>query len=217
MNFVLERVTRPEEETITLLEMKQHLRTYQNQTGEDAEITGLIQMAREWAETFTGRALVDQTWRMTIGEYAWAINNVSTDTVRGANWGSWPYGYRFQDGIPLHKSPVLQIVSVASFDANNVETAMNSANYSLREAASKWPRVVGVDSSYLGGAVRIVYRAGYLDMASSPPIGAVPLIFKQAMMLWAEANYDRDDKMMPLLIKTAEDMLRQERCELGMA
>lgn len=215
MNFVMERVVGPEQETITLPEMKQHLRTFENQTGEDDEINGLIVSAREWAETFTGRALVDQTWRLTIGQYAWAVNNVNTDTVRGAYWGSWPWDQR--NGIPLHRSPILSLLSVSSIDSANNETTISASQYSLREPASKYPRILGVNGDYLGGAVRIVYRAGYIDTIPSPAVGAVPMIYKQAMMLWAEANYDRDDKMMPLLIKTAEDLLRQERCELGIA
>ena len=61
MNFVLERLTQPEMEVVTLAEMKRHLRLFSSVTDEDADITALIVAAREWVEDYTGRVLVDQT------------------------------------------------------------------------------------------------------------------------------------------------------------
>ena len=48
------------------MEMKRHLRCFMSVTDEDADITNLIAAAREWAEDYTGRALVDQTWRLSL-------------------------------------------------------------------------------------------------------------------------------------------------------
>ena len=56
-------------------------------------------------------------------------------------------------------------------------------------------------------------------MTGSPTGSAadVPERYKQAMKLWIEANYDRDDKMMALLLDTAERLIRGERAEMSLA
>ena len=68
--------------------------------------------------------------------------------------------------------------------------------------------------------MQIVFRAGYYDAVGSPPdddIDVVPMRFRQAIKLHAEAHYDRDSTMMPILLKVAEDLIRPERVEMGMA
>ena len=37
------------------------------------------------------------------------------------------------------------------------------------------------------------------------------------MKLWAEANYDRDPVMMPLLLDVAEQIVKPERADLSIA
>jgi hypothetical protein len=37
------------------------------------------------------------------------------------------------------------------------------------------------------------------------------------MKLWAEANYDRDQYMMELLLKVAEQIIKPERADLSLA
>ena len=45
----------------------------------------------------------------------------------------------------------------------------------------------------------------------------MPVAFKQAMKLWVEANYDRDQTMMPLLLKTAEQLIKGEQIGIRLA
>ena len=45
----------------------------------------------------------------------------------------------------------------------------------------------------------------------------VPARFKQAIKLYCEALYDRDEKMMEKLIEVAQNLIRPERCDLQMA
>jgi hypothetical protein len=66
MYFTLERVTPPDGEPVDLASMKRHLRTFTSATDEDADITAHITAAREWVEDYTGRALLDQTWKLTL-------------------------------------------------------------------------------------------------------------------------------------------------------
>lgn len=217
MRFVLERVTQPEIEPITLAEMKLHLRCFASVTDLDAEITDLIVGAREWVEDYTGRALIDQTWRLTLSNSVRALANVDSDTVRGCYSGV--VIARADGGILLRKSPVLEITSFASVDAAGVETVIDPTTYELREADSKWPRLLGVNGATWTGTLRLIFRAGFADRTGSPQEGAsvVPVRFKQAMKLWAEANYDRDKDMMPLLLDVAERLIKPERAELQLA
>src|SRR6266545_7389876 len=147
MNFVLERLTQPEMEVVTLAEMKRHLRLFSSVTDEDADITALIVAAREWVEDYTGRVLVDQTWRLTLpgrpGSFA------GGDIVGGTRDGTLPVGYGYYSGlwvwsskgeIPLRKSPVIAITAFKSVDQAGTETTVDPATYQLREPDSKWPR-----------------------------------------------------------------------------
>jgi gp6-like head-tail connector protein len=214
MNFVLERVTQPDIEPVTLEEMRMHLRVFG--TDEDAMILGLIVSAREWVEDETGRALIDQSWRLTLSEDPWVYPNVVSDAVRGPNTGIC---YPLPDGgILLRKSPVIAITSVATVDSVGVETAVGAATYQVREADSKWPRLYRINGSW-SGTMRIVFRAGFAERLGSPVEGVqmVPERFKQAIKLWVEAHFDRDEKMMPLLLDVAAQLVRPERSELQLA
>lgn len=229
-NFVLERVTNPDIEVFTLAEMKRLLRTFDNVTEQDDEITSLIQAGREWCEDYTGRALIDQTWRLTLqgrlGSYA------GGDIVSGTRDGALPVGYGYYHGlysfgrygeIMVRKSPALAITSFVSVDSAGAETAIDPTTYELRDADSKWPRIVALNgatwSNWLTGDLRITFRAGYADRIGSPQDDAsvVPARYKQAVKLWCEANFNRDEKMMDLLIRQAENMMRLERCHLQIA
>ena len=208
MIFTLERVAGPYVEPVTLAEMRRHLRVYDDITTEDDDITGLISAARAWVEDYTGRALVDQTWRLTVGDY------VPTDTT-GLIIGQLPLSAQ---GIPLRRSPIIAVTSVASVDADNVETVIAASEYQLRQADSKWPHLVGLDATT---TLRITYRAGFAAGLGSPDptpdLALVPERFKQAMKLWAEAMYDRDERMMEKLLMAAEAVIRPERVNIQFA
>lgn len=216
--FILERVSQPAIEAVTLAELKLHLRTYASDTAEDDLLSALIVVAREWVEDYTGRVLVDSTWRLTIGDFVAGFANVDSDTVTGYYRGPWfP---RADLGIELRRAPALAITSFVTVATDGTETAVDAATYELREADSKWPRVYPLAGATWGaGPMRITFRAGFADQTGSPTTGAevVPERFKQAMKLYAEALYDRDEKAMPMLMNAAEALIRPERANLQIA
>lgn len=216
MRFLLERVTQPDIEPITLAQMKVSLRAFTQVTALDDDITALIQGAREWVEDFTGRALIDQKWRLTIAEEDWIQGYTDSNTVTPIYYGTW---FPNAAGIFLRKSPVIEITSFATVDAAGVETVIATSAYEVREAASKWPRLVAVNGGPWSGPMRITFRAGFANRLGSPVEGVekVPVRFKQAMKLWVEAHYDRDKDTMKLLLETAEKLITPERAELGLA
>ncbi len=59
--------TPPAEEPVTLAEAKSHLEiTF---TDHDTKITGWIVSARQWAEDFTHRKIVSQTWTLKLDRF----------------------------------------------------------------------------------------------------------------------------------------------------
>lgn len=220
MYFQLERVTEPDIEVLTLEELRRHLRLFEDINDDDDDLEDLIVAAREWAEQFTGRALIEQQWRLTLASsslFGVIGDIVSGFTGVGVNNGTYTWN---GGGVALRRSPVLAIVSVGSLGTDGTETAVAAANYEVRGAASKYPELMMLNTISLGtSATRIVFRAGYADRLGSPQQGAemVPRRFKQAMKLWAEAHYDRDAVMMKQLVDAAERIIRPERCHVPLA
>jgi len=201
MNFVLERVSNPEIEPVSLAEMKRHLRLFDDITTEDDDISALIQAGREWVEDYTGRVMVDSTWRLSIDAY------VSGD-------------------IALRRSPALALTSFVSVAADGTETLLEDVGsptvntYEIAEADGKWPRLVPLTGAvWTAGKLRVEFRAGFADRLISPQQDAsvIPVRFKQAIKLWVEANYDRDKDMMRILLDTAAMLIKPERAELQIA
>jgi uncharacterized phiE125 gp8 family phage protein len=208
MNFVLERISEPEIEPVTLAEAIAHVREFSSisQAAQD-DLTGWIKAAREWLEGLTGRTLIDTTYRLTVDDFT-PPNRTATVTA-----GSLPLP---QDGILLRRSPVIEIASVATVDSDGEETVIDSDDYELCEPDSKWPRVIGLTAAT---RLRIEFRAGFADRTGSPQTGAevVPQVFKNAMKLWIEAHYDRDKDMMEKLIAAATALVKDYRANLQIA
>lgn len=210
MNFVLELVSGPNIEPVTLTELKRHLRV--EHTNDDDDITALIVAGREWVEDYTGRILIDQTWRLTL-TYANTLASrmltpVTVDQVTSAS------------EILLRKSPVLSIDSVVTVDSAGDETTVAADTYELREADSKWPKIFGLNgTTWTADTTKIVFRAGYANRTLSPTETAsvVPTRFKQAIKLWAEAHYDRDERTMQMLLDAAKNTIAPERTNLQIA
>lgn len=222
MKFVLERITGPEFEPVTLAEAKRFLREFATVTDNDTDISDLITAAREWAEDFTGRVLIEQTWKLTI--YS---RTITGDAVKGytvypgiANQSAGIFNMQASGEIWLRKSPALSIAAVKAVDLAGVETDVTGSTYELREPKSKWPRLVSLNGSpWTSNMLRITYRAGFADTTVSPQDTAavVPIRFKQAIKLWLAANYDCDKDQMVKLLDMAERILKPERVELQIA
>jgi hypothetical protein len=213
---VLERIADPDDEPVVLSELKQQLRTYSSNTDEDGYITNLGIAAREWAESYTGRALMTQTWRLTIDNCrlggAWPL---VLDSVRGPYWGPFWGDFLFPrtGEIRLRRAPVASVETFVSVDpATGAETAVDPSLFALRESNSKFPRLVPQNgANWSQGIFKIEFTAGWDD------VDLVPRKFKQAILLHAEAHYDRDPTMMDKLVAAAENLLELECADSGTA
>ncbi len=118
--------------------------------GEDALLTRLIEAARQWAERFMGRVLIEQTWV--------------------AGFSSVPRG-RF---VTLPSGPLLSVEQVEAYDERDNATLWATSNYYvddqrvparlvLRDGAC-WP-----DMTRCANGMTVTYKAGYGAAASDVP------------------------------------------------
>jgi uncharacterized phiE125 gp8 family phage protein len=198
-DVALKLVTAAETYPVTLTEAKAQCRV--DHSTDDALLTLFIKAATEYAESFLGRALIDQTWNLYLD--------------------SFPAG---EIEIPL--PPLIEVVGVFYLDADDVEQEFAVASYVVDSASEParitlaasgaWPAI-----STNANAVRIEFRAGYLD-SSSPPVAAVPFDIKAAILLHIGALYAHREEVVVgqaavLLPWGADALLRRKRKHLGMA
>jgi uncharacterized phiE125 gp8 family phage protein len=154
MRYALRRIVPPNVEPITVDEAKAHLRV---EHAEDDDLIGsLIGAAREWAEGFTGRKLITQTWSVWLP--------------------AWPPA-RFR--VPL--SPVQSVMSIVYTPVGGTATTVSVDTYALAPDETLW---LARGSAWPSGeillpeGVTITVKVGYGDAATS-----VPKRFTQAMLL----------------------------------
>jgi uncharacterized phiE125 gp8 family phage protein len=166
-------VTAPSVEPVTLREVKDHLRL--EHSDHDTMLESLIQSSREWVESVTGRALVQQT--------------------RKAQYREWPR-YAFELPYP----PLQSVSSVQYTDTGGATSTVDASTYSVvsdREPglvvlgySQTWPSAVIHHEEY---PIAIEYVCGYEATSDSPPDyrAHVPEQIKAAIKLDVERKYDR--------------------------
>jgi uncharacterized phiE125 gp8 family phage protein len=146
-------VTAPALEPIDLADAKLAARIADDQTELDGLITMLITAGREWAENFTGRAFITQTWERK-------------------------YDLGFPDEIELPKPPVQSVTSVTYIDGNGVTqtlspslyiTSLSTGPYAMPGRivpayGQSWPSTRSVPD-----AVTVRYVCGYGSTGDSVP------------------------------------------------
>jgi uncharacterized phiE125 gp8 family phage protein len=148
---------------VSLVEAKAHLRV--DASDDDTLITAMITAATETAEQMTGRAIIPQTWELSLDE--------------------------FPDAFELTRVPVSAVTSLKYYDAAGVLTTMDPGDYALDIADdygfayvvpaydTEWPTARDQIN-----AVVVRYVAGYTDAA------AVPQAIKSWILLQVGAMYE---------------------------
>lgn len=198
--MALQIVNAPETYPVTLAEAKKHVRA-EDFTDDDTLLTLYIQAATEYAESFTGRALIAQTWNLFLDVFPAALIE-----------------------IPL--PPLIEVIGVFYLDADDVEREFAAENYVVDDASeparitlasgAAWPSISTDKNS-----IRIQFRAGYLDN-SSPQVANVPADIKAAILLHVGSLYAMREEVVvgqtvAQLPWGAEALLRRKRKHLGMA
>ena len=189
MNLV--RTIDPAVEPLTLEETKGHLRV--DWSDEDAYLLTLIRSARAHAEQFLRRALLTQTWRLTLD------------------------GFPCTDVLPLPR-PTLQAVSAFTYiDTAGQQQTVDSAIYRVDADAFPGRIVLGYAQVWpftqaVRNAVSVTYTAGYGDDAA-----AVPDDIRAALLLLIGHWYANRESVVTGTIATelpqsARSLLWMHRC-----
>ena len=179
---------------VTLEEVKEHLRV--DDDDEDDLIGIYLDAAIAHAESFMGRALVDQTWDYYLDSFP--------------DCGGW---------IELPRQPVLEVSAFDNgespgFDDYQVDLA--GGRLYLPQTAS-WPVTVNDVN-----VVRVRFRAGYVDTSESPHVGEVPKDIINAIFLMVGTLYGIRETIIvgqsPVSVPwSAEQLLRRHRIETSLA
>lgn len=145
---------------VTLDEAKAHLRV--DVTADDALITSLISAATLEAEHLMQRAVMPQTWTLTL------------DSFRPHPAHYW-LTKRPPQAIELNRPPVAGVVSVQYVDSKGVAQTLDPGTYQLIKGeyggvivpnfGLQWP-----DTRRQPAAVQITFNCGYADAASVPEL-----------------------------------------------
>lgn len=138
----------PPAEPLTLAEAKLHLRVDSDITADDALISALIIMAREWVENYCRRSMVQRTLELRMD--------------------CWPRVIR------LPRGPVISVTSVKYVDSGGTLTTLSASNYQV-DLYSTPARITPLFGEpwpvpKLGelNAIVVRYVAGYADDGASP-------------------------------------------------
>jgi len=184
--MTLQLVTPPAAEPVTLSDAKAFLRV--GHDAEDGLILQLIASARQRVEAETGRALISRTYREALD--AWDVPGRIADSGR-------------QFRLPL--PPLISVISVTTFAADDAGTVWDAANYFVDTASD--PGRIAVRSGDFprpGRAVagiEILFEAGYGASADD-----VPEALREAVMrLTADAYLNRDgngERPLPMAVQS---------------
>ena len=168
MHSNLYLVTAPAVEPVTVADAKVQCRI--DHGVEDPFLQdNLIVGARQWAEAFTGRAFITQTWELKL-----------------------PY---FLDVIELPRPPLVSVTSIKYLDTSNTLQPWAEANYIVTgiasEARGRIEPAYGISypsTLLVPDAVRIIYVAGYGAAA------AVPQGIKDAILYHVAESYTNRER-----------------------
>ena len=105
--------------------VKQHRRLDADDTSQDSIITMLIAMAREYAEAYTGQALMQQQWRIGMDGFPGVVIP-PTPFAAVAAWLPTPQP---SPDIHVGKSPLQAVDSITYTDANGATQTLDPATY----------------------------------------------------------------------------------------
>jgi uncharacterized phiE125 gp8 family phage protein len=156
--------TPPGVEPITCTEVKDYGRI--DGSEEDSLITGFITAVREATELYLGRALIEQSIRLSMD--------------------FWP-----SKTVELPCPPLISITQIGLLDESSVTTVYSSSSYFTvsdaipGQVVIKTGNVFPTNTSRSTAGIFVDYMAGYGSTATY-----VPRAIKEAMKLWAVAMYE---------------------------
>jgi uncharacterized phiE125 gp8 family phage protein len=115
-------VTGPALEPVSLIEAKQHCRI--DSTDDDGLLAGYILAARSYAEDYTRRAFITQTWD-------YRISNAYADNPCVMGWPAVKQGDTYYPRIELPKPPLISVTSITYVDTAGVSQTLAADQYQV--------------------------------------------------------------------------------------
>ncbi len=145
-HFGLVLITAPAEKPVTYDQVKAHLRL----DGDDEKdwVESRITAATEWAETYTGRRLISQTWTLDLDRFPADVIYMPYPPLSGLN----SIVYRMADNVQI-------TMTTAEFDFETI----SEPGRVFPAFGTSWPTTRG---HFLD--VKINFVCGYLDAAGVP-------------------------------------------------
>lgn len=165
----LQLISPPQVEPVSLAEVKQYLRLDLSDASQDDVLAGLIVAARSWAETYTARRFITQTWQLGMDFFPGYIDlklsgsKVSSPFVSGSN--AVLVGIRYAIVLPF--PPIQSIVSFTYLNANGTTTVMDPATDYVTDMASNPARLTPIFGQMwpvarvVVNAVQVQFSCGY--------------------------------------------------------
>lgn len=158
---------------ITLAEAKLQCRLGSSTT-EDAQMGIYMKMATQLLESLTGLQIMPAVWEL------------------------WMDAFPMDGQIELPRAPLSSVVSIKYLDQDLVEQTFDSANYSTEIPAGPFPSrgrvlllptVSWPSTGMQQSAVKVQYRAGYVDESVSPAATNVPELVKGLLLMLVSHFY----------------------------
>jgi hypothetical protein len=161
----LNRTVEAEYFPVTLDHVKTFCALEDSFTDHDAMLMGFIRTAIAKAENYTRRALITQTWKLTMDRFPqpYRCKAPLSDGVYDL-----PVDYADMGGdyFELYKLPVQSITSIVTYNSANTSATLSSSAYRLDAAGGR----VYLNSGYTWpsdlrnqAAIEVTYVAGYGD------------------------------------------------------
>ena len=183
--MTLTLVNGPAVEPVSPAEAKDHLRL--DSGIEDAYLGALITAARQACETFTGRSLVTQSWKLTLDR--WPQNYDHDVWWDGTRQGSFDLVASVKRTLDVPRGPLQSVTSLTVFGSDGDSTLIDPSVYIVApgldgrialKAGQVWPLVTAPV-----GAVEIVFVAGF-----GASWNDVPAALRHGMLLLAAQLYE---------------------------
>jgi len=161
----LRLITAPATEPVTLADVSAHVRW--DVSAESTAINLFIQALRERAEAETHRALITQTWELSMDKFP-------VPQIFGYTGLDPIYPAKFRGEIILPKPNLLSIVSITYVDVNGALQTLDPATYTMDNAEEPGMVVPAYGCAWPGcrgdiNGVKIRYTCGYGPASSDVP------------------------------------------------
>jgi uncharacterized phiE125 gp8 family phage protein len=162
----LKIVTRPALAPISRIEARDHLRL--DEDFDDGQVRAYIAAATEWAENYTGRALISRTMQMFLDGAPVQEERLSEGMVTGYS------NVRHRGSITIPMSPVASVSSIKYYADDDTESTWASSNYHVDTISTPARIVLREGATYPtdlrdANGLEINFTAGYGTNPSDVP------------------------------------------------